>query len=194
MFLEGRIEPLVRDLTSQMEAAAADLHFEQAARLRDQIQALQAVTEKQKIISVGMEDQDVLGIALGAREAVGQVFFVRSGKMIGRETFWLRNTEGLPLDQVLLEFIKQYYAAVEAVPSTILLPVPLPAEESRLIEQWLTGKRPGPKVRLKVPQRGGKQKLIELAAKNTALTLEEQDRLAENRRQGYWPPKRMQKN
>ncbi len=184
MFLEGRIEPLVRDLTRQMEAAAADLHFEQAARLRDQILALQAVTEKQKIISVGMEDQDVLGIALGVREAAGQVFFVRGGKMVGRETFWLRNTDGLPLDRVLLEFIKQYYAAVEAVPATVLLPVPLPADESQLIEQWLTGKRSGPKVRLKVPQRGGKLKLIELAAKNTALTLEEQDRLAENRRQG----------
>ena len=183
MFLEGKIEPLVRELTMEMEAAAGNLHFEQAARLRDQIQALQAVTEKQKIISVGLEDQDVIGVALGLREAVGQVFFVRGGKMVGRETFWLRNTEGLELNWVLLEFIKQYYASVEAVPATILLPVTLPEEEGPLIEQWLTQKRTGHGVHLKVPARGVKRKLVELAAKNTLLTLEEQVRVAESRLQ-----------
>jgi excinuclease ABC subunit C len=183
MFLEGRIEPLVGELTSRMEAAAGELDFEQAARFRDQIQALKAVTERQKIISAGLEDQDVVGVALGFQEAVGQVFIVRGGKMVGRETFWLQNTEGLELNRVILGFLKQYYASVEAVPATILLPEAVPQEEEVLIEQWLTQKRSGRAARLKVPRRGGKRQLVEMAAKNALLTLEEHAQAKERQAQ-----------
>ncbi|MGI6649324.1 MAG: excinuclease ABC subunit UvrC [Bacillota bacterium] len=183
LFLEGRTEHLVQELTRRMEEAAENLNFEQAARLRDQIRALQAVTEKQKIISAGLEDQDVVGLALGFQEAVGQVFFIRAGKMVGRETFWLRNTEGAELGQVLAEFIKQYYASVDFVPPTILLPEKLPAEEGTLIEQWLTQKRDRRRVKLLTPQRGGKHQLIELATRNALLTLEEHTQAEENRQQ-----------
>ncbi|NLK52167.1 MAG: excinuclease ABC subunit UvrC [Syntrophomonadaceae bacterium] len=178
-FLEGRFAPLAQKLTVQMEKAAQAWNFERAAQLRDQLEALQAVAEKQKIISAGLEDRDVIGVALGFQEAVGQVFFVRAGKLVGRQTFWLRNTQGAEVSQVLGEFLKQYYAGVETVPPVILLPEELPVTEKLLLEEWLAQKRAGRRVKVVVPQRGEKRRLVELAVKNARLHLEEQVRQEE---------------
>ncbi|NPV73144.1 MAG: excinuclease ABC subunit UvrC [Pelotomaculum sp.] len=171
LFLEGRQEDLIRNLAARMEEAAANLEFEKAARLRDQLQAVREVVEKQKIISGGFEDQDVAAVAREGDEAWVAVFFIRGGKLIGREQFVLKGTEGLSGADVIAAFIKQYYTGAEFVPAEILLPEEA-GEEKAVIEKWLSEKR-GARVLLKVPRRGEKKKLVDLAAKNALLALEQ---------------------
>ncbi len=179
LFLEGRQEDLIKILAARMEEAAAKLEFERAAQLRDQLQAVREVVERQKIITGGFEDQDVVAVAQAPDEACVMVFFVRGGKLIGREHFILKGTEGLSGQDVLTAFIKQYYTDVDFVPGEILLAAEV-GEEQPVIETWLTGKR-GTRVFLKTPRRGEKKKLVEMVAKNASLTLE-QVRLAEESR------------
>ncbi len=171
LFLEGRQEDLVRQLTARMEEAAEKLEFEQAARFRDQIQAVREVVEKQKIISGGFEDQDVAALAETFDEACVMQFFIRGGKLIGREHFMLKGTEGLSRPEIMTAFIKQYYNAADLIPGEILISEDT-GEEKAVIEKWLSGKR-GAKVSLKTPRRGEKKKLVELAAQNALLTLEQ---------------------
>lgn len=173
MFLEGKSEELIKNLTLQMKEAAESMNFERAAHLRDQIKSLQSIKEKQKIISTGLEDEDVIGLAQGARKAVGQVFFIRAGKIVGKKTFWLHNTAGEKQEKVLSEFLKQFYTAVDMIPPVIFLPVKVPEEEKKVIEKWLKQKRGSRRVKLLVPQRGEKRKLVEMVTKNATLTLEE---------------------
>jgi excinuclease ABC subunit C len=173
LFLEGRQEDLAKALASRMAAAAERMDFEHAASLRDQLQAVREVVERQKIITGGFEDQDVVAAA-GAEdlsEACVMVFFVRGGKLIGREHFILREVEGLSRSDVTASFLKQYYNEVEFVPREVLLAAGVD-DERAVIEQWLTGKK-GSKVSLKVPQRGEKKKLVEMVADNARLTLEQ---------------------
>lgn len=173
LFLEGRQEDLAKALASRMAAAAERMDFEHAASLRDQLQAVREVVERQKIITGGFEDQDVVAAA-GAEdlsEACVMVFFVRGGKLIGREHFILREVEGLSRSEVTASFLKQYYNEVEFVPREVLLAAGVD-DERAVIEQWLTGKK-GSKVSLKVPQRGEKKKLVEMVADNARLTLEQ---------------------
>ncbi len=179
LFLEGRQEDLIKLMAARMEEAAAKLEFERAAQLRDQLQAMREVVERQKIITGGFEDQDVVAMAQAPDEACVMVFFVRGGKLIGREHFMLKGTEGLSGQDVLTAFIKQYYTDVDFVPGEILLAAEV-GEEQPVIETWLTGKR-GTRVFLKTPRRGEKKKLVEMVAKNASLTLE-QVRLAEESR------------
>lgn len=173
LFLEGRQEDLAKALASRMATAAERMDFEHAASLRDQLQAVREVVERQKIITGGFEDQDVVAAA-GAEdlsEACVMVFFVRGGKLIGREHFILREVEGLSRSEVTASFLKQYYNEVEFVPREVLLAAGVD-DERAVIEQWLTGKK-GSKVSLKVPQRGEKKKLVEMVADNARLTLEQ---------------------
>ena len=171
MFLEGRQEDLLKSLLNQMEEASQKLEFEKAARLRDQAQAVCEVVEKQKIISGGFEERDVVAWASARDNTCVMVFFVRGGKLIGREQFMLNGTEGLSTSEVLGSFIKQYYNTVDIIPGEILLQEDL-AEEGAVIESWLTMKR-GARVRLKRPVRGEKRKLVEMVAGNAAITLEQ---------------------
>ncbi len=177
LFLEGRQEDLAKRLAVRMEKAARDLDFELAARLRDQLQAVREVVERQKIITGGFEDQDVVAAAGGGEqdEACVMVFFVRGGKLIGREQFILRGVEGIAQPEIITSFLKQYYTDVDFVPGEVLL-ADEAGDERAVIEQWLTGKR-GFKVTLKAPRRGAKKKLVEMVAANARLTLEQ--RLAE---------------
>lgn len=173
LFLEGRQEDLVKRLAARMEDAAGKLDFELAARLRDQLQAVRDVIERQKIVTGGFEDQDVV-VAAGAGEmdeACVMVFFVRGGKLIGREHFMLRGVEGFGQPEVITSFLKQYYTDVDFVPGKVLLAVEI-KDERAVIEQWLTGKK-GSKVTLKVPRRGAKKKLVDMVAANALLTLEQ---------------------
>ncbi len=171
LFLEGRQEDLIKRLSTGMKEAAEKLEFERAARLRDQFLAVQAVIEKQKIISGGFEDRDVLAVAGEADEACVLMFFVRGGKLTGRGHFMLKGTEDLSRAEIITAFIKQHYNYVDFIPREILLPDEVP-EEKAVIEDWLSGKR-GSKVFLKTPKRGEKKKLVEMAAKNALLTLEQ---------------------
>ncbi|MGI6225820.1 MAG: excinuclease ABC subunit UvrC [Peptococcales bacterium] len=163
LFLEGKEEALLVKLEKDMEQAAASLEFERAAQLRDQIQGIKLVMEKQKIVSGGTEDQDVMAMARGFNEACVQVFFIRSGKIIGRENYFLKGTDDLERSEVLEAFIKQYYIQQDFIPREILVETEL--SEVKVLEEWLSEKK-GSRVYIKVPKRGDRKELLELVGKN----------------------------
>lgn len=171
LFLEGRQEELVKKLTSRMIDAAEKMEYERAARLRDQIRSVEKVLEKQKIISSQGEDQDVVAMAAGDGEAAVMVFFVRGGKLLGRESLLLKGAGDTPPEEIIASFIKQYYHQADFIPGEILLPG-IPAEEQDVISRWLSAKK-GSRVYLRVPRRGEKKKLLDLVEKNACLALEE---------------------
>jgi excinuclease ABC subunit C len=170
-FLEGRSDEVLAQLTARMEAAAEHLQFERAAQLRDQIRAARQIVERQKVVSGKQEDEDVIAFAQDPRtgEACVQVFFIRRGKLIGRESFVLEGVESDQNGELISAFVKQFYDDAAQVPPSILLPKDL--DERRIIEQWLRGKRGGQKVVLQVPKRGPKRHLVKMAADNAATTL-----------------------
>lgn len=174
LFLEGKQEDLLRRLKEKMEQAAAALQFEKAAEYRDQIKSVEQVLAKQKIIFAGQEDYDVIAFARGTGEACVQVFFIREGKLIGRNHFFLEGTDDLSRGAIMTAFLKQYYSQAETVPREILLSEE--PEEKELLETWLTGLR-GRKVVLRVPKRGEKQQLVEMVAQNALTVLEEEELL-----------------
>jgi excinuclease ABC subunit C len=168
-FLEGRGDDLAMDLTREMEAAAAELKFERAAGLRDQIQALNTVRERQKMISTDETDQDILGIVHQGHDACVQLFFVRRGRLLGRESFMFERLAGSPPSEVLSAFIRQFYSRNVTPAPEILLSEELP--ESELTGAWLAQRRGG-RVDLLVPQRGTKRELVAMAEENAALALQ----------------------
>ncbi|MCX7976512.1 MAG: excinuclease ABC subunit UvrC [Bellilinea sp.] len=168
-FLEGRTAPIVDRLRNEMEQAAEELRFERAAALRDQIHAIERVVEKQKVISNEQIDSDVIAIARDNGEACVQVFFIRSGKLIGREYFILEGAMGEPDKEVIEEFIKQFYSEAASIPQQVLLPQEV--EEAQIISQWLHNRRGGEKVELIVPRNGPPQELLQLATENAVETL-----------------------
>ena len=167
-FLEGRTEPIVQRLQQDMQKAAEDLEFERAASIRDQIVAIDKVVEKQKVISTDYIDSDVIAMARSDGEACMQVFFIRGGKLIGRDYFLMEGTHDIPDANVMAEFIKQFYDQTPIVPPQLLLPHEV--EEAQIIKQWLTSRR-GNAVELKVPKHGPHEELIQMAAENAADTL-----------------------
>jgi excinuclease ABC subunit C len=168
-FLEGHTEPIVARLQKEMEKAAEELQFERAAQLRDQIQAIEKVVERQKVISSEDLDSDVIALARANGEACVQIFFIRGGKLIGRDYFILEGTEDAADQEVVSEFIKQFYAEAAAVPQQVLLPEEI--EEANIIKQWLRSKRGGEKVEISVPRQGITQELLQMARENAAETL-----------------------
>ena len=168
-FLEGRTDPIVSRMRLEMEQAAEELRFERAASLRDQIRAIENVVERQKVVSNEYIDSDVLAMARSNGEAVVQVFFIRGGKLIGRDYFVLEGATDTPDSEVMTEFIKQFYDQAPIVPPQVLLPHEL--QEYQIIYQWLSQKRGGEKVEILVPRQGQQQELIEMAAENASETL-----------------------
>ncbi len=168
-FLDGRTEPIVSRLQEEMQQASKELRFERAAALRDQVQAIQKVVERQKVVSPEYVDSDVIAMARSNGEACVQVFFIRSGKLIGREYFLLEGADETPDKDVMSEFIKQFYDQAPNIPSQVLLPHDL--EEIQIIKQWLSTRRNGQKVEILIPRDGQQQELIQLAAENAADTL-----------------------
>jgi excinuclease ABC subunit C len=168
-FLNGRTEPIVSRIQTEMEEAAETLKFERAAALRDQLRAIENVVERQKVISSDYIDSDVLAMARDDGEACVQVFFIRGGKLIGRDYFLMEGTEDTPDAKVMSEFIKQFYDQASNVPPQVLLPQEV--EEAQIIRQWLSQKRGGEKVEILVPHVGPQQDLIEMAAENAVETL-----------------------
>ena len=168
LFLEGKHEEVVRDLRRKMEQAADVMEFEKAAFLRDQLQAVESVTEGQKIISAGGGDEDVIAFARERNEACVQIFFVRSGKLIGRENFILEGTQDEEPGQIMASFIQQFYGSAPYVPPNILLQNE--PEDMQVISSWLNSVRGG-KVSLRVPQRGQKKKLVDMVTENAEQAL-----------------------
>jgi excinuclease ABC subunit C len=169
-FLEGRTEPIISRIQKEMQRAAGELQFERAAALRDQLQAIEKVVERQKVVfSSDYVDSDVIAMARSNGEACVQVFFIRSGKLIGREYFLLEGAEEVPDENVMSEFIKQFYDQAPIIPPQVLLPHEV--EEANIIKQWLASRRIDEKVDIIVPREGQQQQLIQMATENALETL-----------------------
>ncbi|MFC1897109.1 excinuclease ABC subunit UvrC [Chloroflexota bacterium] len=170
LFLEGKQEMIIQGLQKKMDKAAEALDFEKAALLRDQIQAIDRVIEGQRIAATVSGEQDTIAFASDKDQACVQVFFIRSSKLIGRESFVLQGTRSEEPEQVITNFIKQFYAATPHIPPLLLLPYPV--EDRVIMEQWLQSKR-GSKVHIQVPRRGNKKQLVSIVAENAQQGLEQ---------------------
>ncbi len=168
LFLEGRTEEVVRRLKQEMKQASDAMEYERAGRIRDQIEAVNRVTERQAVASTRPSDEDVFGLARGETDAMVQVLFVRGVKMIGLDGFTLDGTKDEPDADVMASFVKQFYESATYIPRRVVLPVPLVEQE--LIESWLTERRGG-RVELLVPRRGEKRRLVEMATNNAREAL-----------------------
>lgn len=168
-FLEGKTEPVLKRLRKEMNQASDGQNYEKAAIIRDQIQAIDKVVERQKIISNERKDSDVIAMARNNGEACVQIFFIRSGKLIGREYFILEGTEEEENAEILEEFIKQFYSQASFIPNKVMLPQEI--EEAKIINEWLNSRRSGEKVEIIVPKRGQSKDLVKMAADNAQETL-----------------------
>ncbi|MCA9950975.1 MAG: excinuclease ABC subunit UvrC [Anaerolineales bacterium] len=167
-FLNGKSEGIIEQLEARMLFAADNLQFEKAAEIRDQLKAVNRIVAKQKVISAADSDQDVIAFAREQGDACVQIFFIRHGKLIGREYFLLDGTEGESDSNVLQEFMTQFYDEAAHIPKEVLLPHEV--NEAMVIEEWLRTKR-STKVTIKVPQRGVKKELVQMASRNAEDTL-----------------------
>ena len=167
-FLNGSYDSVLNELEEKMDAASEALEFEKAIEYRELINSIKKVSQKQKITDSSGEDRDVLAVASEDEDAVVQVFFIRGGRLVGRDHFYLRISRDESASEILNSFVLQYYAGTPFIPAELMLQEEI--EDRRLLEEWLTAKR-GQKVMLKVPQKGMKEKLVELARENAALVL-----------------------
>lgn len=167
-FLNGNYDAVLKDLEEKMNAASEALEFERAIEYRELISSVKKVAQKQKITDSSGEDRDVLAVASHEGDAVVQVFFIRGGRLIGRDHFYLRITDGESPSEILNSFIMQYYAGTPFIPGELMLQTEV--EDREVLEEWLTSKR-GQKVTIRVPKKGTKEKLVELAQENARLVL-----------------------
>ena len=167
-FLGGNYGPLLKELEEKMKAASDAMEFENAMEYRDLLNSVRQVAQKQKITNSDLEDKDVIALASQEEDAVVQVFFIRAGRLIGRDHFYLRISEGESSGEILNSFIKQFYAGTPFIPRELMIQEEI--QDRILVEEWLT-KRRGQRVRIRVPKIGSKEKLVELAKKNAALVL-----------------------
>ena len=170
-FLSGHSEGIVARLQTDMEKAAEEMRYEKAAALRDQLKAIQSIIERQKIVfATDYLDSDVLAMARSNGEACVQIFFIRGGKLIGREYFILEGTEDEKDSEILEQFVTQFYIEAATVPPQVMLPEEM--EEARIISQWLRSRRGGEKVEFFVPKEGQPHELVQMAAENAKETLQ----------------------
>ena len=179
-FLNGNYSPILKDLEEKMKKAAEAMEFEDAARYRDLLSSVRQVSQKQKITEGVGEDKDILALYQDETEAVVQVFFVRDGKLIGREHYYMTHVPENNKPAILQDFVKQFYAGTPFIPRELMLQYEI--EDAELIEKWLSEQK-GSRVYLKVPKIGSKEKLVELAAQNAKLVLS-QDREKLKREEG----------
>ncbi|MDL1927342.1 excinuclease ABC subunit UvrC, partial [Anaerolineae bacterium AMX1] len=169
-FLSGHSEPVLARVQAEMDKAAEELRFEKAAALRDQIKAMQNIMERQKVIFASdYKDSDVIALARADGEACVQIFFIRAGKLIGREYFILEGTEDAADAEVMEQFVKQFYTEAASVPQQVLLPHEI--EEAKIIGEWMRSRRGGEKVEIRVPKEGQTRELVQMAAENASETL-----------------------
>lgn len=170
-FLSGHSEGIIERLQVEMQKASDEMRFEKAAALRDQLKAMQTIIERQKIVfGSDYEDSDVIAMAREDGEACVQIFFIRGGKLIGREYFILEGTEDSADNEVMAEFVKQFYTEAANIPEQVMLPQEI--EERKIIAQWLRSRRGGKKVELFVPNEGQPKDLVQMAAENASETLQ----------------------
>ena len=169
-FLGGNYNKILKSLETQMREAAEKLEFEEAAKLRDLYNSVKQIAQKQKITDSEGEDRDIVALAAEESEAVIQVFFVRGGRLIGREHFYMKNVNGQESGEVISCFLKQFYAGTPFIPREIMLQEEI--EDREVIEEWLSDKR-SQRMYIRVPKKGDKEKLVELAAKNAQLVLQQ---------------------
>ena len=167
-FLNGNFEPVLKDLEEKMLEASENLEYEQAIEYRELIGSVKQIAQKQKISNSDGEDKDIIAMASDREDAVVQVFFVREGRLIGRDHFYLRITPNEPTREILSSFVKQFYAGTPFIPKELMLQTEI--EDHEIISEWLSTKK-GQKVYLRVPKVGQKEKLVELAAKNAQMVL-----------------------
>lgn len=179
-FLNGNYNDIIKELTGKMTEAAEEMRFEQAAEYRDLIDSVRRIGERQKITNSDGEDKDVIALAMDKEDAVAQVFFIRNGKLIGREHYYLRIGEEEQKSEVLLTFMKQFYSGTPFIPREIMISEEIAEQE--LMEEYLSSKR-GQKVRIRVPKKGSKEKMVELAERNAQIVLD-QDRERIKREEG----------
>jgi len=169
-FLSGHSEGIVTRLESEMQKASEELRFEKAAAIRDQLKAVHSIVERQKIVfATDYKDSDVLAMARSDGEACVQVFFIRGGKLIGREYFILEGTEDAADNEVMEQFVTQFYTEAAMIPPQVMLPQEI--EEAKIIGQWLRSKRGGEKVEFLVPKEGQPRELVQMATENATETL-----------------------
>lgn len=171
MLLEGKFDNILKEIDKQMIEAAKNQEYEEAAYLRDQKNAIERISQKQKVSNITENDIDVIGLAKNNLSVCIEIFFVRKSKMIGREHYFFNDMKDISNEEILSSFIKQYYMAKEEIPHKIMIKEEL--EEKEVIEEWLT-KKVGRKVELKSPQKGEKLRFVEMAEKNAKVTLENQ--------------------
>jgi excinuclease ABC subunit C len=179
-FLNGKQQPIIKELKDKMQQASDNMEFEEAIRYRDLIENIKKVAETQKMSDNIGEDKDIIALAIDGNDAVVQVFFLRNGKLIGREHFYMAQIEEPKPGVILSSFVKQFYAGTPFIPREIMLQDEI--EDMELVEKWLTVKK-GSRVRIKVPLKGSKERLVELASRNAQLVLS-QDRERIKREEG----------
>lgn len=167
--LGGKAECVQRRLITEMQSASGQLNFEKAAGIRDQLKAIDYITNKHKAVGKNMTDHDVIALARDERDATVQIMFIRNGKLIGSDSRAINNTEGESDSAVLEQFVSQFYATSSNIPRELILPNEV--EEARILERWLSDKRASSKVTIHVPQRGDKRKLVALAQENALESL-----------------------
>ena len=169
-FLEGKYEGLLKKFKSEMLEASENLNFEKAASIRDKMNAIKALTENQNVENTNEVDTDIIALATSEEDALVQIFFVRSGKMIGRESIFLEGISGESNSEILTSFFGQFYSELSFVPREILIEEEL--SEKEILEDWLSNLR-GFKVSLVIPKKGDKKRLLEMAKKNAVLSIEQ---------------------
>ena len=167
-FLNGNYDPILKELEEKMMAASDNLEFEKAIEYRELLASVQKIAQKQKITDTAGDDRDIVAMASEGEDAVVQVFFIRSGRLIGRDHFYLKIAENDTKSEILSSFIKQFYAGTPYIPAEIMLPEEI--EDQEIIEEWLTARREH-KVHFRIPKKGTKEKLVELAQKNAQMVL-----------------------
>jgi excinuclease ABC subunit C len=183
LFLSHRLGELISMLEKEMEQASRGLDFEKAARIRDQIEAFKAMAEKQIVVTTSRTDQDVLAFARSGNSACMQVFFIRDGKLLEREHYFLEDIEGVSDLRLMTEFVKRFYSATAFIPKEILLGCDI--DEKDIIRQWLRDKKGGA-VDLKVPQRGDKKQIVEMAKENAVQLLDHfSEKMKREREEAY---------
>lgn len=167
-FLNGNYDLILKELEEKMLDASENLEFEKAIEYRELLASVQKIAQKQKITDTAGDDRDIIAMASEGEDAVVQVFFIRGGRLIGRDHFYLKIAENDTKSEILSSFIKQFYAGTPYIPAELMLPEEI--EDQEIIEEWLTTRREH-KVRLRIPKKGTKEKLVELAQKNAQMVL-----------------------
>lgn len=171
--LDGKTDKIIKEMQKEMQELSAKMEYEKAAYIRDKIIAIENISQKQKVSNITENDIDVIGIARNEIEVCVEIFFVRKSKMVGREHFFFKNLEDEENEQILSEFVKQYYVGRAVLPNKIMMREEI--EDREIIEEWLSNEA-SRKVEIKTPQKGEKLRLVEMAERNAAITLENKNK------------------